>query len=278
LKQGGGGGGFTNPFDIFSAFTGGFKFAGGGGGGHGMQRGPELEVELEVTLKDLYLGRTMKVVHKKQQLCSQCRGSGAKKASDVKTCTGCKGTGMKVKVHQLGPGFVQQMQTTCDECGGKGKIVTSTCPHCGGKKVEPFEDELIVIVERGMRDGQRITFGGQGDETPDTQPGDLHFKIVTTPHKRFSRKGDDLYLQASISLLESLVGFTKSIKHLDGHIVEVSRTEVTKPGFVLTIEEEGMPQHNYPSQKGKLFVEFSVRFPTSLSQEQRDGFKALLKN
>eukprot|EP01113_Clastostelium_recurvatum_P020576 TRINITY_DN2434_c0_g1_i1.p1 TRINITY_DN2434_c0_g1~~TRINITY_DN2434_c0_g1_i1.p1 ORF type:complete len:388 (-),score=115.00 TRINITY_DN2434_c0_g1_i1:17-1135(-) len=277
LKQGAGQQGFKNPFDIFANF--GFGGGGGGGGAQNMQnRGPEVEVDLEVTLKDIYLGRTLKVAHKKQQLCSHCRGTGAKKASDVQTCGGCKGSGVKVKVHQLGPGFVQQMQTTCDECGGKGKKVTSTCPHCKGKKVEATDDDLLVIVERGMSDGQRITFNGQGDETPDQQPGDLHFKIVTQPHKRFTRKGDDLYYTASISLLESLVGFTKQIKHLDGHIVEVKRTDVTKPGFIMTVEDEGMPQHNYPSQTGKLYVEFTVRFPTSLTDQQREGFKTLLES
>eukprot|EP01112_Ceratiomyxa_fruticulosa_P001467 TRINITY_DN1160_c0_g1_i2.p1 TRINITY_DN1160_c0_g1~~TRINITY_DN1160_c0_g1_i2.p1 ORF type:complete len:370 (+),score=77.55 TRINITY_DN1160_c0_g1_i2:183-1292(+) len=276
LKQQGGGGGFTNPFDIFASF-GGFKFQQGGGANSMQQRGPDVEVDLECTLKDLYLGRTFKVAHKKQQLCTHCRGTGAKKASDVQTCPGCKGTGMKVKVHQLGPGFVQQTQSPCDECGGKGKKVTSTCHHCHGKKVEPSEEELTVIVERGMQDGQQITFEGQGDEAPDTQPGNVHFRIVTVPHKRFTRKGDDLYHQASISLLEALVGFTKKIKHLDGRMVEITRTEVTKPGFVLTIEEEGMPVHNYPSQKGKLFVEFTVRFPTSITDEQKEGFKKLLQ-
>lgn len=76
-----------------------------------MQKGPDVEMDLEVTLQDLYLGRTLEVVQKKQQLCQKCRGTGAKKASDVTTCSGCKGTGMKVKVQQLGPGFVQQTQT-----------------------------------------------------------------------------------------------------------------------------------------------------------------------
>jgi hypothetical protein len=45
---------------------------------------------------------------------------------------------------------------SCDECGGKGKKVTSTCPHCGGKKVEVTEENLMVSIERGMMDGEKI--------------------------------------------------------------------------------------------------------------------------
>jgi len=242
-----------------------------------MQKGPDVELDLEVTLQDLYLGRTFEVAQKKQTLCHKCRGTGAKKASDVTTCSGCKGTGMKVKVQQLGPGFVQQTQTVCDECGGKGKKVTSTCPHCKGKKVETGEDTLTIIVERGMQEGEKITFPSQSDEAPDQTPGDLIFKIVTVPHKKFTRKNDDLQYSLTISLLEALVGFTKKIKHLDGHLVEVERKEVTKPGQIITITSEGMPMHNFPSQTGNLYIEITVKFPNSLTTEQKEGFKKLLE-
>lgn len=268
---------FHNPFDIFSAFGGGF---GSAGGRQQMQqnKGPDLEIELEVTLKDLYLGRIIDVAHRKQTLCHKCRGTGAKKASDVTTCGGCKGSGMKVKVQQLGPGFVQQTQTVCDECGGKGKKVTSTCPHCSGKKVEVGEENVMVSIERGMQDGEKITFSQQADSSPDTTPGDLVFRLLTAPHKRFIRKGDDLHFQLTVSLLEALVGFSKKIKHLDGHTVDVIRTEVTKPGQVITITGEGMPQHNFPSQTGDLHIEITVKFPTSLTEEQKEGFKKLLSS
>jgi len=276
LKQGGQQN-FHNPFDIFSSFGGGgFNFRSNQGGGQMQNKGPDLEIELEVTLKDLYLGKIFDVAHRKQTLCHKCRGTGAKKASDVTTCSGCKGTGMKIKVQQLGPGFVQQTQTVCDECGGKGKKVTSTCPHCGGKKVEVGEESLMVALERGMKDGEKIVFSQQSDEAPDTTPGDLIFKIVTVPHKRFVRKGDDLHFSMTISLLEALVGFSKKIKHLDGHTVDVIRTEVTRPGQVITIDGEGMPVHNYPSQTGNLHIEFTVKFPSSLTEEQKEGFKTLL--
>jgi len=267
---------FHNPFDIFSSF-GGFGRA---SGHQQMQqnKGPDVEVELEVTLKDLYLGRVMEVAYRKQTLCQKCRGTGAKKASDVATCGGCKGSGMKIRVQQLGPGFVQQTQTVCDECGGKGKKVTSTCPHCGGKKIEVGEDTILISIEKGMKDGEKLVFSQQADEAPDTTPGDLVFRLATIPHKRFTRKGNDLHLSLTVSLLEALVGFNKKIKHLDGHTFDVIRDEVTKPGQIITIKEEGMPQHNLASQTGDLHIEVTVKFPTSLTEEQKEGFKKLLSS
>jgi DnaJ-related protein SCJ1 len=266
---------FTNPFDIFSSF--GF----GGGGGHSHQhqeqkKGANIEIPLEVTLKDLYLGKAFTVGHKKQVLCHKCRGTGAKNAEDVTTCTDCGGSGTKIYTQQLGPGFITQSQRTCDKCNGKGKIVKSQCPVCKGSKVGMEDDSFTVYVERGMPNGHQIRFEQEADENPDITPGDVIFKIVTAPHKRFVRVENDLHLKMNISLLEALVGFSKVIKHLDGHDVKVEKTDVTKPGEVIQIEEEGMPFHNFPSQAGSLFIEFGIRMPTTLSEQQKEGFKALL--
>eukprot|EP01111_Echinosteliopsis_oligospora_P000974 TRINITY_DN1122_c0_g1_i2.p1 TRINITY_DN1122_c0_g1~~TRINITY_DN1122_c0_g1_i2.p1 ORF type:complete len:357 (-),score=115.27 TRINITY_DN1122_c0_g1_i2:18-1088(-) len=264
LKQGGGGGG-GSPFDFFSGF-GGFNFGGRQQQGQQMEKGDDVVIDLEVLLRDLYLGKVIEVAHKKQTICSKCRGTGAKKASDVTTCSGCKGSGVKVKVQQMGPGFVQHIQSTCDECGGKGKKVTSTCTHCHGHKVETGEDTHLISVERGMADGERIIFSGKADENPETLPGDVIFQIVTIPHKKFVRKGNDLHFPLSISLLEAL----------NGHMVNILRSDVTKPGQILTVAGEGFPHRDDPSQKGILYVEISVKFPTSVSSAQKEGFAKLL--
>jgi len=274
LKQGGGGGfKFTNPFDIFSNFG----FGGGQHQQHAEQRkGPNVEIPLEVTLKELYLGAEINVGHKKQVLCHKCRGTGAKDPDDVHVCPECKGSGTKVYTQQLGPGFITQTQKTCERCNGKGKVIKSTCPFCAGKKTSVDDSTFRVEVERGMPDGHSIVFHQESDESPEITPGDVIFKITTSPHKKFERKGNDLFMKMNISLLEALVGFSKNIRHLDDHEVIVKRDEITKPGEVIVIQEEGMPIHNYPSQKGSLYIEFSIKMPTKLTEEQKEGFKKLL--
>jgi DnaJ-related protein SCJ1 len=274
LKQGPGGMEHRNPWDMFNIFNQNQ----GQRGGNNQKKNPNVEIPLEVTLQDLYLGSTFRVAHKKQTLCTRCRGTGAKDANDVTTCPVCKGSGVKTEVHQIGPGFIQQTQSTCDKCGGRGRIVKSVCPLCKGTKVGHSEDKITVVVEQGMIDGDEIRFENEADEQPDVIPGDLVFKIVTVPNKRFVRQGDNLHTKLNITLLEALVGFSKSFKHLDGHRVVVERDTVTIPGQVVRIAEEGMPKHNYASEKGDLFVEFTVIFPESLSQEQKEGFKQLLAN
>jgi len=68
-----------------------------------------------------------------------------------------------------------------------------------------------------------------------------------------------------------LVGFRRTLKHLDGHEVVLERTEITTPGLVDVIYEEGMPQHNFPSLSGNLLVEYTIEFPKTLTEAQKSG-------
>lgn len=97
-------------------------------------------------------------------------------------------------------------------------------------------------------------------------------------------------------LKDALLGFTSSFQHLDGRTVEVTRKEVTPPGlkagftieligfcfcchrseYVHTLAGEGMPVHNYPAEKGDLHVKYTVRFPKTLTAQQKDSIKQLL--
>jgi DnaJ-related protein SCJ1 len=239
--QQGGGDPFGSFFDMF------------GGGGQrqqgGMAQGPNLEFPIVVTLKDLYLGKELRAAHRKQKLCSHCRGTGAEKPDDVKVCATCKGKGVVIQMQRLGPGFVTQTQQTCNVCGGRGKTVTSTCHRCGGKKVEVGEDILTIHIERGMRAGQKIKFPMTGDQAPDVHAGDVSFVVVEAPHPVFRRDGDDLHMTLSVSLLEALTGFSKTVTHLDGRIVTVARSDTTIPGQVKQTRKERVL--NVCSQKTK---------------------------
>jgi len=269
LKNSGGsdsGFNFKNPFDIFFE-QGGFNFGGDRGNKQQANRGQDLVIPLQVTLKDLYLGRVYQVSHKRQVLCSKCRGTGAEHEHSIEKCHVCKGSGTRVVTQQLGPGFITQTQTTCNHCGGKGNIIKSVCPHCKGKKVEKGEEQITVRIEQGMQDGHRIVFDQQNDENPNTVPGDLVFVLSQVPNQDFTRQGNNLHCSLTITLLEALTGFTKEIKHLDGRPVTIQRTEVTIPGQTLMIKEKGMPIFESYSH-GDLYVLITVLFPREINQAQ----------
>jgi DnaJ-class molecular chaperone len=78
-----------------------------------------------------------------------------------------------------------------------------------------------------------------------------------------------------ITLKQALLGFSITIKHLDGHEVEISKAqgEVTQPGEVMRIRDEGMPKYGMASERGDLLVTFKIRNPDTLTAEQKNKLK-----
>jgi len=196
----------------------------------------------------------------------------------MKKCRRCKGKGVVIVQHQLGPGFVQQMQQECDSCGGQGKTIAKKCSRCDGQKVIHGTDTITIDIEKGMADGQEILFPRAGDQDADMtiSPGDVIYTIRTAPHKLFSRRGNDLYMSQAITLAEALTGFKKTFKHLDGHEVTLKRAKVTQPGFVMKVADEGMPTFEMSSEIGDLYVAITVVIPTTLSKDVRQQAADLL--
>ena len=176
----------------------------------------------------------------------------------------------------------QQFHQPCPSCSGKGKIIKRTCSHCGGKKVVAGMENVSVFVEKGMPDGQQIRFPNMCDEVAGSTdaPGDINFVVSPRPAVgegyELRRDGNNLFLSTNISLKESLVGFVKEFEHLDGHIVEINRSnKITSHGHVERIKGEGMPVHEGHGEFGDLVITFNVRFPTELTDEQIEAVKNL---
>lgn len=283
LKDGGMGGGGGSPFDIFEAMFGGNPFGGAGGGRGGgrsrVRKGEDVVHALNVGLEDLYNGVTKKLSLSKNIICPKCDGKGSKSGASG-TCNGCRGQGVKVVVRQIAPGMVQQMQTVCNDCKGTGQTISEKdkCEQCRAAKVVQEKKVLEVHIEKGMRHNQKVVFQGEADEAPDTVPGDIVFVVQQKDHAVFTRKGDDLFMEKEITLVEALCGMKMSITHLDGRqlIVSTHDGEVIKPGQFKAVYDEGMPKHGSPFQKGRLFIHFTVKFPTP-GDLSDDDLKALEK-
>ncbi|CAD5324815.1 putative terminal organelle assembly protein TopJ [Arabidopsis thaliana] len=280
LKEGmGGGGGGHDPFDIFSSFFGGGPFGGNSSRQRRQRRGEDVVHPLKVSLEDVYLGTMKKLSLSRNALCSKCNGKGSKSGASLK-CGGCQGSGMKVSIRQLGPGMIQQMQHACNECKGTGETINDRdrCPQCKGDKVIPEKKVLEVNVEKGMQHSQKITFEGQADEAPDTVTGDIVFVLQQKEHPKFKRKGEDLFVEHTLSLTEALCGFQFVLTHLDGRslLIKSNPGEVVKPDSYKAISDEGMPIYQRPFMKGKLYIHFTVEFPDSLSPDQTKALEAVL--
>lgn len=102
-----------------------------------------------------------------------------------------------MRLRQLGPGMVQQLQMACSMCQGSGTYVTPAdrCTSCSGRRVMPDRKILEVDVPRGAPDGHRITFAGESDQDPNLPAGDIVFVVSEKEHPLFKRRGADLIME-----------------------------------------------------------------------------------
>ncbi|KAL1505739.1 hypothetical protein ABEB36_005233 [Hypothenemus hampei] len=270
LKEGGVSGGFSSPMDLFDMFFGGSGFGGPRGGRRRERKGKDVVHQLTVSLEELYKGTVRKLALQKNVICDKCEGRGGKKGA-VEQCPTCRGSGMQVQVQQLAPGMLQQIQTVCPECRGQGERINpkDRCKHCQGKKVVRDRKILEVNVDKGMVDGQKIIFNGEGDQEPDLEPGDIIIVLDEKEHPVFKRNGSDLILRLGIQLVEALCGFQKVIRTLDDRDLLITQLpgEIIKHGDVKAIQNEGMPKYKDPFEKGRLIVQFWVQFPKEIPAE-----------
>jgi len=241
--QGGGG----SPFDMFF----------GGGQQRGQQRGRNMDVEMPVTLEDLYVGNEKAATVKRRVLCRNCKGK-----AHLPRCQQCGACPKEKKmVHKrAGPGMVVQQEVMVES----------------KEKCKREEKKLEATIEKGMPDNEEISFKYESEQKPGQIPGDVVLKLKTVPHPMFKRSRDSLSMKLSIPLRAALLGFETSFKHLDGHTVTIKRTGVTKPNQAIRIKGEGMPKHGTPSEFGDLTVTFTVEFPKDIDPELAIGLEKLL--
>lgn len=267
----GGGEGFHNPFDIFNLFFG------GGGSSRRPNQGRDKLHTLAVSLEDLYNGSVRKLALKKNVICTACDGKGGR---NVTSCRTCRGQGRVIRIRQLGPGMIQQMQSVCEDCRGQGErcAAQDRCTTCEGEKTVVERKILEVHVDKGMKAGHKVVFPEEGDQEPGMEPGDIVFLIDEKDHDVFKREGNNLLMNMEINLTEALCGFQKPIKTLDGRTLVITQLpgEVVKHGDIKCIHNEGMPVYQDPFVKGKLIIHFTVNFPKKLNPAVATQLESLL--
>uniref|UniRef100_A0A8C1S1R1 J domain-containing protein n=1 Tax=Cyprinus carpio TaxID=7962 RepID=A0A8C1S1R1_CYPCA len=175
-------------------------------------------------------------------------------------------------VHQLGVTLEElyngstrklglQKNVICEKCDGKK--VTSLLSLFSGKIVIIILSILIMVFVTGMKDGQKITFHGEGDQEPGLEPGDVIIVLDLKEHPVFQRKNENLIMKMKIKLVEALCGFKKTVCTLDNRLLLIQSPpgKVIKPNDVKCIHNEGMPVYRHPFEKGLLIVQFEIEFP-----------------
>jgi DnaJ family protein B protein 4 len=171
---------------------------------------------------------------------------------------------LPISLEDLYNGAVKRLKVTRKlRDGGTGRPVST--------------DKILTInVKPGWKAGTKIRFPNEGDELENGQTQDIEFVVEEKPHPQYKREGDNLRITIPLSLSEALTGFNKTIKTLDGRTLSINNTKsVIHSGQESRVPNEGMP-NSKTGKKGSLIITYDVKFPSSLTDEQKEGIKKIL--
>jgi DnaJ-class molecular chaperone len=138
----------------------------------------------------------------------------------------------------------------------------------------PSVKRLEVKIPPGVKDGSRVRIAGKGNPGyAGGASGDLYLVVSVKPHRRFERRGDDLYAEVAVPLTVAVLGGEVQVPTLKGKLALKIPPE-TQNGRAFRLAGQGMP-HLGDSSHGDLLAKVSVVLPTKLSEEEKKLFKQL---
>ena len=194
-------------------------------------------------------------------------GSTVEPGYELKTCPICKGAGQVNRVMNTIFGPIQQT-TTCDECGGRGKIPEKVCTLCHGKGTERRRKTINLKVPAGIDDGATIRLCEYGEANRNGQKGDLYVHIQVKAHKSFTREGDIILSEQHIDMVEAALGTEIDVETVDGR-VRMKVPAGTQSGTDFKLSNHGVP-HMQSDRRGPHIVSIIVDTPTRLTRKQRE--------
>ncbi|KAI1096772.1 DnaJ-domain-containing protein [Rostrohypoxylon terebratum] len=155
----------------------------------------------------------------------------------------------------------------------KMKIKRKTFDETG--KRTTTDQVLEVPIKPGLKKGSKIKFKGVGDQEEGGKQ-DLHFIVEEKPHPLYVRDGDDLIHTVDLDLKEALTGWRRTVPTIDGKQLNVEKSGPTGPGMSDSYPGLGMPISKKPGERGNFIIKYNVKFPTSLTANQKQQLKEIL--
>ena len=262
--------------DIFSSFFGGGARTSNARKNNGPRKGTDLNVNLEITFEEAFLGVEKNITITRNETCTTCHGSGARPGTTVAKCGVCNGTG---QVRQVQNTILGQMQTTrtCTNCHGTGEVIKEPCENCRGKGTVRKQPKIKVKIPAGIDDNQTVVLRGEGDPGEKGGPkGDLYITVRVKKHSIFTRKGLNVFCEVPITITQATLGAELEIPMVDGSKEKYKISEATQTGEKFTIKNKGFKSLN-SSVVGDFIFTVVVQTPKKLTAEQRDLLEKLAK-
>lgn len=246
-----------------------------------INRGKDIEIEMEIDLKDVLNGVKKDIAFDKMVVCQRCQGSGGEPGSKIKECFSCRGTGQVQQMKKTFFGTITRY-VRCPECKGEGRIPEKPCNVCKGEGRIVEKENLEIPISPGVDTGQTIKIAGKGEAgRRGGKSGDLYIKVFILPHPLFKRKGDDLYIKVPVSFSQAALGDKVEVPTLDSNPPTTQSKKILlkipqgiESGKVFRISGRGIP-HFSGWGRGNLYVELVIKTPQKLTKKQKELLEKL---
>ena len=250
--RGGGFGGFSDPKDIFA------EFMRGGGAGMGGAGGDDMD--------DMFSG-----------FGGSPFGAGGR-PSTGRSAGSAFGAGRRREPEPETTVVEKQLPVSLEDIFNgaqkKLKVQRKTFDKMTGK--QSVEDKILSVpIKRGLKAGSKIKYPDMGDQV-EGGVQDLHFIVKEKPHPLFTRENDDIRHVVEIDLKEALTGWSRKVSTIDGKQVNVASAGPTQPTFEERFPGQGMPKSKTPTQRGDFVVGVKIKYPTTLTAQQKQQLKEIL--
>ena len=255
--------------DIFEAFFGGTATT----SRQAPQRGPNLQMEMTITLEEAAFGSEREINITRTENCSVCQGTGSKPGSQPSQCPNCNGAGQVRRVQASIFGRFTNV-STCPQCHGEGRIISEPCPECRGTGRERKQRNITVKIPEGVNDGSQMRIRGEGDAgSRGGAPGDLFVSLAVEEHEFFTRNGDDILYELPLNFAEAALGTEVEVPTIEGKD-KLKIPAGCQAGAIFRLKNKGI-SHLQRRGRGDQMVMVSVITPESLTKEQRKLFEDL---
>jgi len=237
----------------------------------GPARGYDLETSVDLELTDIAKGVEKTIEFTRQDICTECTGSGSAKGTSPGRCPSCGGSG---QVGRRGGFF--QMISTCPQCRGSGQVITNPCKKCKGTGRVPKKRVVSVKIPAGVHEGQGVRVGGEGEPGRSGGPrGDLYCYIRIKPHEFLQRDGNSLIAVVPISFTQATLGATIEVPSLNG-TKGLKIPPGTQYGNIFRIRGQGLPDVR-TGRTGDELVQIIIETPTKLNAKQQELLREFAK-
>lgn len=261
------GGGFE---DIFSDIFGSGRSQ---GGRRRRGQGQNIQVDLEISFKEMVAGVEKEIKLYKGIVCSRCGGSGGDPGSNQEICSHCRGTGQVKKTTRSFFGVFSQV-SECPQCEGSGQIFRKKCSECGGNGRVKEESRIRIPIPAGIEDGQTLVLESQGEAGErGVAPGDLYIVVHVEKDKKFSRKGHDVLSAEKIPFSVATLGGKIEVETLEEKLI-LKIPSGTQSGEVFRLKNSGI-YYSEGRARGNQLITIIVDIPKRVNSRQEDLLREL---